>query len=263
MNIDNIYVKSFQYGQLNLDCEGLFHQKTLSVLSVVYVKSGSYTFWLEGHPERTIREGETFLAPPQKQQRLTHHNNPLTGKMEAHWIFLDVFLNQHQQLCDYVNLPLVLPKEYAPFIEAIFEGVRNPAHPCEQLSYIYRLFGFLLPRSTPKPYEKERMAFEEWITEHLSERDSLKPAVMAQAFHLSEPTLYRRFQTLFGRSPSVIIKDLRTREAARLLLMTTDTVTQIAAKTGFYDASEFSRCFKERYHLTPNEYRQNFLYKEK
>lgn len=67
--------------------------------------------------------------------------------------------------------------------------------------------------------------------------------------------LYRKLTALLDRSPSLFIRDIRLRNAARLLKESDMTVTEIADATGFSTTSYMSKCFQERYGCRPSEYR--------
>ena len=66
--------------------------------------------------------------------------------------------------------------------------------------------------------------------------------------------LYRKLTTLLDRSPSLFIRDIRLRNAARLLEEGKLSVTEIAERTGFSTPSYMSKCFQERYGCKPSEY---------
>lgn len=66
--------------------------------------------------------------------------------------------------------------------------------------------------------------------------------------------LYRKLTTLLEQSPSTFIRDIRLRNAARLLREGKHTITEIAEMSGFSSTSHMSRCFQERYGCRPSEY---------
>ena len=54
----------------------------------------------------------------------------------------------------------------------------------------------------------------------------------------------RLFKLQLGTSPARYVSEMRVREAARLLLQTTDTIDEIAEATGFPNRAYFTRVFK-------------------
>ena len=66
--------------------------------------------------------------------------------------------------------------------------------------------------------------------------------------------LYRKLTALLEQSPSLFIRDIRLRNAARLLKEGKLSITEIAEQTGFSSTSYMSKCFQERYGCLPSEY---------
>lgn len=69
--------------------------------------------------------------------------------------------------------------------------------------------------------------------------------------------LYRRLQSLTGKSPSIYIKEIRLDVAARLLRESDMSVSDIAEKTGYSSTKYFNKVFKQAFSLSPEEYRKN------
>ena len=53
------------------------------------------------------------------------------------------------------------------------------------------------------------------------------------------------------------IKEYRLEQAAVELIRSGQSITQIAQRAGYDNASKFSECFKKRYGATPSQYRAN------
>lgn len=66
--------------------------------------------------------------------------------------------------------------------------------------------------------------------------------------------LYRKLTALLDRSPSLFIRDIRLRCAARLLAEGKLSVAEVADATGFSSSSYMSKCFVETYGCRPSEY---------
>ncbi len=66
--------------------------------------------------------------------------------------------------------------------------------------------------------------------------------------------LYRKLTALLDRSPSLFIRDIRLRYAARLLEEGKLSITEISELTGFSSTSYMSKCFQERYGCRPSDY---------
>jgi len=83
----------------------------------------------------------------------------------------------------------------------------------------------------------------------------LNATVIEKALSLSKMQLYRKLKIMSGMSPSEFIRHIRLKHAARLLLETQLTVSEIFYRTGFNSQSYFFREFKKQYNCAPNEYR--------
>jgi AraC-like DNA-binding protein len=78
---------------------------------------------------------------------------------------------------------------------------------------------------------------------------------------MSITTFHRSFKLYYNTTPGVWLKDRRL-DFARHQILTSDlSINQISFKSGFDDPSYFVRSFRQKYNLTPFQYRQNYLKK--
>ena len=82
---------------------------------------------------------------------------------------------------------------------------------------------------------------------------------LADRVYFSPCYLSSMFTKFVGISPMAYVNQLRLKAAAELLLRTTDTVTQICHQVGFRNLPYFCTCFKQTYHMTPAQYREQHL----
>jgi LacI family transcriptional regulator len=75
-------------------------------------------------------------------------------------------------------------------------------------------------------------------------------------FNVSRSTLYRRFESAFGRAPHEEILRVQLERAKSLLEEHDLTLEQIAELAGFRHSEYFSVAFKRRLGVTPGEYRR-------
>jgi YesN/AraC family two-component response regulator len=66
---------------------------------------------------------------------------------------------------------------------------------------------------------------------------------------------FNKLKSLTGLSPNEYIREVRIKRAAQLLEVGEYTVSQITYMVGMNDSRYFSKCFKQRYGMTPTEYR--------
>lgn len=93
----------------------------------------------------------------------------------------------------------------------------------------------------------------EVIKEFLDDSD-FSVTMLCKKVGYSRPQLYRKLQALYGLSPSDYIREVRLREAARLLELKAGNVSEIAYKTGFNNLSYFSKVFQDRFGMVPSAY---------
>ena len=81
-------------------------------------------------------------------------------------------------------------------------------------------------------------------------------ATLAGEFAMSQSTLYRKVKAVSGLSPNELIRNIRLNRAAQLLKDPQLSVSEVAWQTGFGSPVYFRACFKERYGVTPTEFRE-------
>lgn len=77
---------------------------------------------------------------------------------------------------------------------------------------------------------------------------------MAKEMGMSRTNMHRKIKAITGFPPSELIRSIRLRRAAVLLLNQADTVSQISLMVGFEDHSYFSKSFKKQFGVPPSEY---------
>lgn len=93
----------------------------------------------------------------------------------------------------------------------------------------------------------------EWIARHYAGSVSMsRLAIIAET---SEPNFRRQFANVFGMSPGRYVTTIRLNAARHLLETTNRLVSDIAAATGFFDQSHFTKIFKRERGVTPGQYR--------
>jgi AraC family transcriptional regulator len=97
-------------------------------------------------------------------------------------------------------------------------------------------------------------AVRDYVRQHAFEPIVLKDLARAAGRH--EIHVAREFRRFFGTSVGEFARHLRTEEAARLLLKSKMSISEIALNCGFSSHSHFCREFKGRFGVTPSEYRE-------
>ena len=79
---------------------------------------------------------------------------------------------------------------------------------------------------------------------------------LSRQYLINTTTLKNGFKAIYGTSIAAHAKMHRMEFAARQLLETPASITTIARSVGYDSQSKFTAAFKEIYHVTPREYRQ-------
>lgn len=74
---------------------------------------------------------------------------------------------------------------------------------------------------------------------------------------ISHTHFYRKVKSLTGLSGKELLQNMRLKRATQLLSQNKLRVSEIAYMTGFTNPKYFSKCFKEKYGITPSEYIEN------
>lgn len=94
----------------------------------------------------------------------------------------------------------------------------------------------------------------QYVTTHFA--DNLPVAEAAAVCQCSPSHFMRWFKQMTGQSFTGYLNACRLNAAAELLRTTDDTVLAVAERTGFKNLSYFNRAFKDRFGLTPSQYRR-------
>ncbi|NDW12660.1 response regulator [Bacteroides sp. 214] len=92
-----------------------------------------------------------------------------------------------------------------------------------------------------------------WVDENISNTE-LKISDLSSYLGLGRTVAYNKIKALTGKSPVELIKEYRVIKAESLLRTGQFSVSEIGYQLGFSDPAYFSRCFKERYKVSPKEY---------
>ena len=119
-------------------------------------------------------------------------------------------------------------------------------------------------RRLEKSDDKNQML--KYIYSHASEKLTLNR--MSDLFYMSESAISKYIQDTTGLTFNDLLNEIRIEKAITFLMYTDLTLNEIAAITGYVDASHISKVFASRIGTTPNEYRKiyrkmNRIVKEK
>jgi AraC-like DNA-binding protein len=75
---------------------------------------------------------------------------------------------------------------------------------------------------------------------------------------MTEVAFSRFFKSRTGQTFIDMLNEIRLGHASRMLIETTNNITEIAYKCGFNNMSNFNRIFKKRKNCTPKEFRDTY-----
>jgi transcriptional regulator GlxA family with amidase domain len=81
---------------------------------------------------------------------------------------------------------------------------------------------------------------------------------MAAHMHMSQYHFIRVFESYMHTTPYAYLLSLRINMSHELLIMTDESVQEIARRVGMKDCNAFIRAFKKRFGQTPDAYRRSF-----
>jgi AraC-like DNA-binding protein len=109
------------------------------------------------------------------------------------------------------------------------------------------------PSGDHKTLEKMKTVLK-YIEHHYMEKITI--ADIAATVDYSESHFMRYFKDTMGTSFISYLKDYRLTMAARLLSSSDSSVLDIASAAGFENLSYFNRAFKQKYDMTPRQFRE-------
>ncbi len=120
---------------------------------------------------------------------------------------------------------------------------------------IYRILMKILQQHQGReaPGDSFASAARQYILSHLSEPLSLDR--LAAHFHMSRSFFCRKFRETFRQTTVAYIQQARVERAKKLLSLTRQSLSCVAAELGFYDQSYFTRVFARVTGCTPSRYR--------
>lgn len=99
----------------------------------------------------------------------------------------------------------------------------------------------------------------DWITANFEKE--LRLAEAAKIAGMNEHAFSRFFSLRTRKTFSGFVQEVRLQKAARLLVESDMSVTQVCYECGYNNVSNFNRQFLNHYHMNPMKYRKTFLKK--
>ena len=94
------------------------------------------------------------------------------------------------------------------------------------------------------------------INNHIGDAD-FSVETLCEEVGISRASLHRKLKEKTNQSTSIFIRNVRLKQAEKLLLETNLHVSEIATKVGFKHTSYFINSFRELYGMSPNEWKEH------
>ncbi|MBR1389360.1 MAG: helix-turn-helix domain-containing protein [Prevotella sp.] len=95
---------------------------------------------------------------------------------------------------------------------------------------------------------------EQYVLQNMS-RGQISLEEMATAMGMGRVPFFHRIRTLTGKTPAELVRDMRLKHACILLKRTNINMSELSTNVGFMTAENFITIFKEKFGMTPLEYR--------
>ena len=226
-------------------------------------------------------EGEGILRYQEKEYRLTPGSAMLINTWNSHeyqalddgWKFKylhfrggmsdDYFTYINTQFGPVFPLHIRVFREAEERIDDIFretDGIGVPDYPTVSSNIYSILTSFLSSKNAVGSAQKSSAAIQQaaaYIAENY--RRNITTQEIAEAAYLSRSYMSELFSKTYGISPHEYLTMFRLSHVKEKLLNSTVSVSEIAEQTGFRDVFTLSRVFKQKFGMSPSEYRKSVL----
>lgn len=149
------------------------------------------------------------------------------------------------------------------WIERLFDESARGAQASNLLmrSYVMIFLGLVMREHLKELQTLEELTDEVYVLPAIVQymKNNLSTVTLPELsirFGMKETELKRYVARESGYAYNYLLRDLRLRRAAWLLQNTTESMEQIIEDVGYSNMTNFYRTFKERFHKTPHEYRE-------
>ena len=101
------------------------------------------------------------------------------------------------------------------------------------------------------------MNIEQYVLQNMS-RGQISLEEMATAMGMGRVPFFHKVRNLTGKTPTELVRDLRLKHACILLKRTNINMSELAVNIGFVTAENFINVFKEKFGVSPLEYRLKY-----
>ena len=100
-------------------------------------------------------------------------------------------------------------------------------------------------------------SIEQYVQQNMS-RGPINLEEMAGAMGMSMKPFFQKVRDVTGKTPAEVVRDLRLKHACILLQRTNINMSELANNIGFATAEHFMNMFKDRFGISPSDYRLKY-----
>ena len=261
LKIESVDIKHYSFsGFTSTGYDNIIHIKQLPYLSIVQSKVGSYGIKLDNGIEYYTKEGSFFIAPSHVTQKITHFADKEANNFSARFVFLDVIINDMYHMDDVFNFPVVTDEELSAIFNRDFDEYEALDNACDKMCCLYNIVKHLLKTATVKNSYRNYAIYPVIDFIKANYMKSISVCEMADIIKMSESNLHAVFRKATGSSPIKYLNEYRLSVACELLHNTNNSIKNVAEKVGIPDQFYFSKLFKAKYLISPQQYRKTILY---
>ena len=98
---------------------------------------------------------------------------------------------------------------------------------------------------------------EQYVMQNMS-RGQISLEELATAMGMGRVPFFHRIRSLTAKTPAELVRDMRLKHACILLKRTNINMSELATNVGFMTAENFINIFREKFGMTPLEYRLKY-----
>ena len=100
-------------------------------------------------------------------------------------------------------------------------------------------------------------SIEQYVQQNMN-RGTINLEDMAEAMGMAMKPFFQKVREITGKTPAEVVRDLRLKHACILLQRTNINMSELATHVGFATGEHFINLFKERFGMSPSEYRLKY-----
>lgn len=252
---------------------------TIEFVKVSYVLNGHCKLFLD-RKTYILGQGDLVIVPPDLEQAFfcNADEDIVVNIIMRRSSFQDAFAPLLMEQNDISNffLQMLYRREFSQLVLIHCDDDNEIEHIIRRLylesqtsrhgsriilnSYVLLLFGQII-RNHAEDAEMLTGTVEERSVSNIIQfirvnRNSVDLKILASHFNLSQGYLSRYIKRETGYSFTQLLRDLKMREAAKLLVSSDMSIEEIVDKVGYTDISNFYRNFRKMFGMTPADYRE-------